>query len=195
MTGWAWRLARHHLAGELPVRWAHVRGTARQAARIGSRVVSGDELGLLVAAAVLHDIGYARPLLDTGFHPVDGARFLRRMSAPARLCGLVANHSAAAVAARLRGLSDAVAEFPDEETALRDALWYCDMTTGPTGSVMSFEARVADVRARHGPGSLNVRALDSGGHEARVGAVRRTERRLSTRPAEPPVGQLFTRAG
>ena len=36
-----------------------------------------------MAAAWLHDIGYAEELLDTGFHPLDGARFLA--SAGARL--------------------------------------------------------------------------------------------------------------
>jgi len=28
-------------------------------------------------AAYLHDIGYAEPLVDTGFHPLDGAVYLR----------------------------------------------------------------------------------------------------------------------
>ena len=32
----------------------------------------------LVAAAWLHDIGYAPELVETGFHPLDGARYLRR---------------------------------------------------------------------------------------------------------------------
>ena len=32
---------------------------------------------LLVAAARLHDVGYAEPAKDTGFRPIDGGRYLR----------------------------------------------------------------------------------------------------------------------
>jgi len=44
---------------------------------------------LLVAAALLHDIGYAPDLVDTGFHPIDGARYLLNTDAPTRLVNLV----------------------------------------------------------------------------------------------------------
>jgi hypothetical protein len=57
-----------------------------------------------------------------------------------------------------------LAAFPDERTALRDALWYSDMRTSGSGAVL---------------GSYLVRALDSGGLAARLDAVRRTELRLS----------------
>jgi putative nucleotidyltransferase with HDIG domain len=48
---------------------------------------------LLVSAALLHDIGYARALRQTGFHPTDGANFLVMLGAPYRLAALVAHHS------------------------------------------------------------------------------------------------------
>lgn len=59
---------------------------------------------LLVAAAWQHDIGYATELAVTGFHPLDGARYVQGARAPDRLTNLVAQHSCAVVEARLRGL-------------------------------------------------------------------------------------------
>lgn len=56
------------------------------------------DAGLLLAAATLHDVGYAPRLAATGFHPLDGARFLRdEHGAEERLVRLVANHSFAHV--------------------------------------------------------------------------------------------------
>ena len=68
-------------------RWAHVCGVARRAEELAGLLRLDAAAGeLLVCAAWLHDIGYA-PLLAgrPAFHPVDGARFLRR-SAPRHLC-------------------------------------------------------------------------------------------------------------
>ncbi|HJQ47493.1 MAG TPA: HD domain-containing protein [Amycolatopsis sp.] len=174
-------LSQHYLAHALPQRWAHVRATARTAARIGPRILPAGERDLLVAAAFLHDIGYAAPLVVSGFHPLDSARFLLREGAPMRLCALVANHSAAAAVARLRGLGDQLAEFPDEASNLRDSLWYCDMSVGATGRPTTFDRRIADIRTRHGPDSFVVRALDAGGLDARAAACRRVRRQLVRR--------------
>jgi len=57
-------------------RWAHVAGVA-SAASVDGEALRIDEAELLVAAAWLHDIGYSADLLDTGFHPLDGVRYLR----------------------------------------------------------------------------------------------------------------------
>lgn len=40
--------------------------------------VVSEDTDVLVAAAWLRDIGYAPEVVDTGFHPLDGARWLRR---------------------------------------------------------------------------------------------------------------------
>lgn len=178
LIDWAATVAQRHLATTLPQRWEHVLGCRRQAEWIGAGLLVGTERELLVAAALLHDIGYAKPLVRSGFHPLDGARFLVESGAPPRLCNLVANHSAAAVTARLRGLSGELGLFPDERTALRDALWFCDVTTDPRGREVPFDERIAGIRARHGPDSVQVLALDSGGLAARAAAVRRTHHRL-----------------
>lgn len=185
----AHELSYRHLARALPQRWAHVRATARVARRIGPLLLATYERDLLVAAALLHDIGYARPLVASGFHPLDGARFLHRVNAPMRLCALVANHSGAAAVARLRGFADQLGEFPDEATTLRDALWYCDMSVNASGQSVTLEQRIADIRMRHATDSFVVRALDSGGLQARTAAVQRVRLRLSSQVTQPvPAG-------
>ncbi len=178
LTRWAAGLAESYLARTIPQRWQHVQGTRRQAERIGPGLLPEEEQEMLVAAALLHDIGYSRALVHSGFHPLDGAVFLAESGAPPLLCNLVANHSAATVTARLRGLTAELAVFPDEQSTLRDALWYCDLTTDPCGRQVTFDERIADIRARHGGGSINVRALDNGGLTARAAAMRRICSRL-----------------
>src|ERR1700709_226024 len=78
------------LAGELlgveSRGWRHSVAVAAQARRL-SRRHDGIDADLLVAAAWLHDIGYAEAVTDSGFHPLDGARFLRGRGAEA-LAGL-----------------------------------------------------------------------------------------------------------
>ncbi len=59
---WAARHAEELLA-PLGDRWAHVRGVARQAAQV-SVVLPPSERDVLVAAAYLHDLGYAPSLVS-----------------------------------------------------------------------------------------------------------------------------------
>jgi HD superfamily phosphodiesterase len=63
-------LAEARLAQALPRRWRHVRAVAERARRVATTLSLPDDL---VAAAWLHDIGYAPGLVQTGFHPLDGA--------------------------------------------------------------------------------------------------------------------------
>jgi putative nucleotidyltransferase with HDIG domain len=106
LTSSPFDLARSLLEVALPRRWAHSQGVGHQAVRIAPVV---DTPAVLAAAAILHDIGYAPDLVDTGFHPVDGARYLRRLGADERVVSLVAHHSCAAMEAEERQLSDALA--------------------------------------------------------------------------------------
>ncbi|NCD17864.1 MAG: HD domain-containing protein, partial [Actinobacteria bacterium] len=116
------------LLGTSSDRWDHVVGVVT-AARAVVDVLPVEDTDLLVAAAWLHDIGYSPAIADTGFHPLDGARHLRSLGAPARLCALVAHHSAAAVEARVRHMrAMLLAEFPPEESIVADALTFADMT-------------------------------------------------------------------
>lgn len=67
----------------------------------------GEDAGVLESAAVLHDIGYAPPLVDTGFHRLDRARYLRDThEADESVVRLVANPTYALLEAEVRGLRD-----------------------------------------------------------------------------------------
>jgi len=93
---WAAEVARKFLEVPLSRRWAHVQGVAAQARSLAP--ILGGDADLLEAAAWLHDIGYSPKLADTGFHPLDGARYLRDVEhADPMLCRLVANHSCAII--------------------------------------------------------------------------------------------------
>lgn len=156
---WAEQIAREFLEIPLPRRWAHTRGVAARARVLAP--ILGEHADLLQAAAWLHDIGYAPRLAVTGFHPLDGARYLRdRQDAGELLCRLVAHHSCAATEAEERDLSDAlIRAFPPPRGDLLDALTYCDMTVGPDGQELTVETRLAEIRSRYGPGHLVTRAI------------------------------------
>ena len=128
-------------------RWLHVRGVAERASQISRAFDTSDSTDLVVAA-YLHDIGYAPALKNTGFHPLDGANYVRSLGYE-RLASLVAHHSEARFEARLRGLEDALNAFPRECSAVADALTYCDQTIGPTGNTVSLQERVAEVFNRY----------------------------------------------
>ncbi|MGH3623091.1 MAG: HD domain-containing protein [Sciscionella sp.] len=75
-----------------------------------------DDAELLVAAAILHDLGYAPALAHSGFHPLDGAHYLTSVDASDRVANLVTHHSCAYREAELRGLANELAVFTDEES-------------------------------------------------------------------------------
>lgn len=109
----------------------------------------------LAAAAVLHDIGYGYPA--TGFHPLDGARFLAGQGFSATVCNLVAHHSASVFEADERGIDRSVYDDFTVERDLSAAeaiLWWADMTTGPAGQTVSVEERLEEIEARYGPGHV-----------------------------------------
>ncbi len=177
-VAWAGELAAEHLASVLPRRWAHVQGVASRT-RVVVPLLSPRDAELLMSAALLHDIGYAPDLVITGFHPLDGARFLRGIGGSDRLVNLVAHHSCASSEAELRGLSDELAEFDDEETMLRDALWWADMTTTPDGGKTTLVERTAEIQSRYGPDDLVSRFIRRALEDLSA-AVERTDRRLET---------------
>jgi HD domain-containing protein len=146
-------------ADSLPRRWSHVCAAAAAARRLAAGIRLGDDADVLVAAVWLHDVGYAPGAAETGFHPLDGARWLRTNGFGDRLAGLVAYHSCAIFEAAERGLAANLrAEFIDEGSLVRDALWYVDMTTGPDGRAMTVTERLAEVRQRYGPEHVVTRA-------------------------------------
>ncbi|MFF0529565.1 HD domain-containing protein [Nocardia amikacinitolerans] len=169
-------LAQTYLAEDLPRRWSHVSGVARQGARIAPAFSAADG-EVLVAACWLHDIGYAPSLAATGFHPLDGAVFLRDQGWDGRLCSLVAHHSCAVREAKLRRLDQQLAQFHDEGSPLRDALWYCDMTTSPDGEAVTVDHRLSEILERYGAGSLVFEFISEARPEL-LDSVVRTEDRV-----------------
>jgi putative nucleotidyltransferase with HDIG domain len=170
----AFALSRSLLAEALPDRWRHVQSVADQAGRIGA--ITGIDAEDLRTAAILHDIGYSPSIAHLRFHPLDGARLLKAEGYPQRIVSLVARHSGAVVEGKLRGLGG-VEEFEDEASPTRDALWYCDATTGPQGQRLSPDERWEEIRTRYGSDSLVARFLDLAEPELR-GAVDRTLGRM-----------------
>ncbi len=143
------RLAEMKLAQPLPRRWRHVRSVARRARWVAKQLALSEDL---VVAAWLHDIGYAPDLTQTGFHPLDGARYLRHAGLDGQVVSLVAYHSCAQIEADVRGLGGELAsEFSPADSTLTDALLYCDMTTGPDGDYVRPADRLVEIRGRYGP--------------------------------------------
>jgi putative nucleotidyltransferase with HDIG domain len=177
---WARDVARSLLATALPRRWAHVEGVADKAEHVAASLALNGEA--LVAAAWLHDVGYAPGVRDTGFHPLDGASYLAGRGAPERVVNLVARHSYSILEAELRGVGRRLAAFADEGGVLRDALWYCDLTTSPDGEPVGAGERLAEIRVRYGPDDIVTRFISEGESEL-LAAVDRTERRLAGKQA------------
>jgi hypothetical protein len=180
-TEWAEQTASDLLKDALPRRWAHTQGVAAQARSLAS--ILGDHASLITAAAWLHDIGYAPAITATGFHPLDGARYLRdACHADMRLCRLVAHHTCADIEAQERGLADdLLAEFEPERSELTDALTYCDMTTSPDGHPLTVEERLAEIRTRYGQGHVVDRSIKRATPRIRSSA-RAVRGRLSAHP-------------
>ena len=146
-------------------------------------ILANADAHCLLAAAYLHDIGWAPEVVDTGFHPIDGARWVRRHGFN-RLAGLVAHHSAARFEAKLRGLAPLLAAFELEESPTADALAYCDLTTSPTGDVMTPVERWTDIIERYGQDDIVVQAL-AWARPLLEAAVARTDQRLRAAKVQP----------
>ncbi len=180
----ALKLSRKLLRKELPERWQHTQGVARRAAELAVTVPEQDR-AVLIAAAWLHDIGYAPSIHQTGFHPLDGALHLRELGWDERVTALVCQHSGARFVPAERGFGPMMAEFPFVEDAVSDALTFADQTVGPHGRRMTVAYRIAEAIARHGPDSPNAPA-----RVERIpyllAAAERVELRLAESRRKPP---------
>lgn len=146
IVAWAEEQARS-LLSPLGDRWIHTKGVVERAQAIGKAFDEADR-ELLIAAAYLHDIGYAPSLKRTNFHPLDGAYYLFSQHQE-RLASIIAYHFEAQCEAQQRGLAAELNKIPREYSPVADALSYCDLTTGPTGQHISFEERLTDIFQRY----------------------------------------------
>jgi hypothetical protein len=186
----------HELLEDVGTRWPHVQ-TAGAVARRLAILFPRDEADLLVAAATAHDIGYAPSIARTGFHPLDGALFLRREGFPERMASLVAHHSLAHLTADLHGIDDLDHQFGREDSLLADALVFADMHAAPAGRMIPAEQRLADIARRHTHPRVELRDSLLRASIARVElALARSTRHPCTpgaaprRVPEPPVPRL-----
>lgn len=136
------------LLGSIGTRLPHVLTAASVARRLAPLFDPADA-DLLVAAATLHDIGYAPGLRHTGFHPLDGGLYLAEQGYSPRLAALVAHHSLAVIMAPGQGVSDLEAWFPRERSLVADALAFSDMHSAPDGTLVAARERIGDIAARH----------------------------------------------
>ncbi|MGW2853400.1 HD domain-containing protein [Streptomyces sp. NPDC001215] len=174
LAKWAHDLAESLLADSLPRRWAHSQRVYSQALTLAPML--GEDAELLAAAAIAHDIGYARAAVDTGQHMIDGARYLRDVAgADPRLCSVVAFHTSSSWEASELRLEDALTEFEPAEPELVDAITYCDLTSSPVGDLTDPAERLSEVLERYGPEHVVFRAVSAARPElmARVARVRR----------------------
>jgi len=168
-------LAEQRLGG-MGNRWGHTQAVAARA-RSAGLAVAPDDRDLLVAAAWLHDIGYADTVADTGLHPLDGAEYLTRLGFARRLVALVTHHSCARFEAAERGLTDPLATYVRETGLVADALIYADMTIGATGETFTGTDRLAEILERYPPEHPVHRSITRASAEL-IASVHRTQQRL-----------------
>lgn len=152
------RVASDLLAG-VGTRLAHSAAVAAQAGRVAGAL---DERwgAVLVGAAWLHDIGYAPSVAVCGFHPLDGARWLRDRHWPDETCRLVAGHSRSLTEATLRGLGDELlGEFPPAPGLPAAALAWADVTSLPDGGRCRLADRLTDILDRYPDGPVHEATL------------------------------------
>ena len=181
LVDWAAEHAEQLLA-PLSNHWAHSSAVANRA-RLIAKAFPAQDREQLIAAAYLHDIGYAPELRRTGCHAIDGASHLRK-AGHERLAVLVAHHAEARFEASLRGLDDELAEFSRESSPVADALTYCDMTIGFDGEPLTLDERTREIARRHGEADAVTRSLAWSMPFLSL-CVARTERRLRLRGLAP----------
>ena len=172
-VGWA-RAKAGQLLRPLGSRWRHTVAVAEQAERLAPAFASR-HADQLVAAAYLHDVGYAPALLITGCHPLDGAVWLAGLVEP-EVVALVAHHSCAWVEAELRGLSAHLDELPRPRMDVLDALTHCDMTSGPEGHEVTVDERIDEVIRRYGRGHIVSRSIEVAADYLRDAVARAQDR-------------------
>lgn len=165
-------LAREHVA-QLGVRWAHVQAVGERCEVVCRDHDLPEELAL---AGWLHDIGYGPLLARSGFHALDGARFLRASGASALVVSLVGYHSGAVFEADERGLSEDLAAIPPPPEDLLDVLTWVDLTTSPAGEKVSVDARLDEIIARYGASGPVARAISRSASPLRQAAGRAAAR-------------------
>jgi putative nucleotidyltransferase with HDIG domain len=167
------------LLGHVGTRLAHSARVADQAER-AAHLLEEPWRSAIMQAAWLHDIGYSEQVARTGFHPLDGARWLRDRGWPSEVCRLVAWHTEAGIEAGIRSLdSDLAAEFDQPPPLVAAALSWADLTSSPTGAACAVSRRIDDILDRY-PADFAVHSAIAAARPALCGATGEVEALLAS---------------
>lgn len=140
-------LAEGFVRGIAP-RWAHVVAVGQTSEAL--RQAHPDRVGeAVLAAAWVHDLGYAPELAQTGLHALDGALALRRLGAPVEVVALVGHHTGAAFEAEERGMLEEWQRLPTPDPQALDILTMIDLAASPTGQPVRDVDRVDEILRRY----------------------------------------------
>jgi putative nucleotidyltransferase with HDIG domain len=167
-VGKARLIATEHLS-TLGPRWTHVRAVGTLAEALVDVGLVGEGVAV---AAWLHDVGYAPGLRVSGFHSLDGARYLRDVGAPDEVVALVARHTGAEFEAEERGLRDELSELPAADPEDLDVLTLVDLVVGPNGDLTTPEDRISEIGSRYAPDDPVYRAVSRSSSELLAAAAR-----------------------
>jgi len=134
------------LVASIEPRWSHLQAVGRLAEELAARKGIPEHV---VAAAWLHDIGYGERINARGFHPLDGAVYLRSVGAPADVVALVAWHTGARYEAAQRGLLRDLEQMPHPAGEDLDAVTMVDLAISPTGEPMLDVDRIGEILTRY----------------------------------------------
>ncbi|MDD2709647.1 MAG: hypothetical protein PHV34_16800 [Verrucomicrobiae bacterium] len=146
-----------------PVRVAHLEGVVRRLKDVPeSLLIRHGFAGVECAAAAwCHDIGYAAAAHWTGWHPVDGHRWLDSMGAPAVVLDAVLYHGGAFSQAKLRPDAGRLVPYfeahPCRFPAMVELITACDVTTRHDGGPCTLAERLEGLVVRYGADDLRVR--------------------------------------
>ena len=172
------------LVGDLHPRWEHVQSVGQRAEQLAGTHGLAHRV---VVAAWLHDIGYGDQALSTGFHPLDGAHYLRGIGVEETIVSLVAWHTGAVQEARSRGLLTQLSAIAEPDQDDLDALTLIDLTTSPTGTPVRPGDRIDEILTRYEPGHPVHDAVTRSRPGLLAGCARATTR-LGL-PAQWPAGE------
>ncbi|MCB0320049.1 MAG: HD domain-containing protein [Bdellovibrionales bacterium] len=141
-----------------PPRRDHILAVAEQCKLMASTIASRNPALQLDSdeafrAGLLHDIGYLAEVKAyikthniyavTGWHPIDGANYLRLRGAH-RLADLIEGHGNSAEMAEMLG----VGPVSISDDLVATIVTIADCNTGPTGDKVSYEERLREIHAR-----------------------------------------------
>ena len=135
---------------ENPKRVEHVLEIARRVRNSGEKLrFSGELLDLAESAALLHDIGYWKEIALTGFHPIDGAKFLIEHG-EREIADLIVGHSCSPEEGQLLGHLG-IEQSPNIVAKL---ITFWDVQVKQGGEVVTYSERYNDILKRYGEDSI-----------------------------------------